>query len=459
MSATPNTIQQKGLLFLNMFPTDLFFVYLLFLVLPFSRRIYLLGVGINPFYFIGLIGLCLFLLRRVFSDQKLIPEHPLFPYVAMVVVVLFVSILQSRFIPENAHIIRDSLLNYPFIRSFLRVIFLTSLMGISVYIFSTLTTKEKLEKAINFLLYSTTIVCLLLLVAYFLKVFLADITFLNPFLTIHFERGIRINGFFTEPGILAAFLLVTLPLTVTMCWLTSQKRYILMLLIQTIVFVLTFSRGAFLALFFGVILTLFLFVYRKMPKHFFKHYSLTKKKIFIFFSLLFMVLFLLGFFAVASQPFIAQNPQTSWSLKNRIFTTEYALEAFSDHPFMGVGYGNFIFHTGLIYNKDLYHKPFAPYPDVNNLFLQPFVETGIIGAFFFLLLFCTLSSQLMKSIFSSNTFVSTLSWSVFFTFVSLLLLTQFFTLNHFLFPWMWGGIFLRSVYFEYIESDNSRKNT
>jgi O-antigen ligase len=77
--------------------------------------------------------------------------------------------------------------------------------------------------------------------------------------------------------------------------------------------------------------------------------------------------------------------------------SHYALEAFQQHPWLGVGYENYNFYTGQRYYYGLYDFNLN-WPEVNNYPLKVLTELGIVGMFCFVILNITFYYTLLKAI-------------------------------------------------------------
>ena len=83
-----------------------------------------------------------------------------------------------------------------------------------------------------------------------------------------------------------------------------------------------------------------------------------------------------------------------------------AAQMFKEHPFLGVGYGNYQVHSKGDFFKRKVDKRYRVPRRVHNDFLEKFVETGIIGGLLYLAIFLFLLWSLYK-IYKKNTSIPT----------------------------------------------------
>jgi len=232
---------------------------------------------------------------------------------------------------------------------------------------------------------------------------------------INGKKHIRAYGTFQHPNILAAFLLILLFITIAElvsrifpCMATKNlsahktvgrdrpvkvshetilsfipMNYIWLLLSTTgLGFFLTFSRSAFLGLFFGLI------AYIILISH---HRDLIKRlkgsfKIMAFF---FIVLILIAVALLNETSIIS-----SQSLQERKLYQYVSYETISNHPFRGIGVGQTVINTYYAYPK----LESWQYQPVHNIYLLVSSELGIIG---FILLILFLISFFSPILFNS----------------------------------------------------------
>lgn len=98
---------------------------------------------------------------------------------------------------------------------------------------------------------------------------------------------------------------------------------------------------------------------------------------------------------------LLKNRLTSYqnAIETRGFTTRIALETIKQHPFIGIGWGNFIPQAlEITQNQSLEQWQIQP---VHNIYLLIFAEIGIIGLLIFLIFLTSLLKQAFSQIKSS----------------------------------------------------------
>lgn len=202
-------------------------------------------------------------------------------------------------------------------------------------------------------------------------------------------------GLFGNVNFFAEYLIVPLPLAVSLFFAARNRIHKIFLLIGILAIggslILTFTRGSYLAI--GISsLFMFLLYLASRGKSFIKEH----KKIFIFIlALIILVTFLFALpnplnkpgtaiSKIKSRISISQFTESS-SLKRRIAIWKFTVLMIKDHPLLGSGIGTYKYNT-LKYqaeffkqgeNRSLYPHGFAD--KAHNEYLQLWAEIGIVG--------------------------------------------------------------------------------
>ena len=124
-----------------------------------------------------------------------------------------------------------------------------------------------------------------------------------------------------------------------------------------------------------------------------------------------------------------------WSTRTRMITYEYALDAFRQHPWLGVGYENYNFYTGNKVYLGLLDFNIT-WPEVNSYPLKVLAEQGIIGflsfLFFVVMFFYSLFSARRKT---NDPFLKALLEGYIATFVGISIILLF--TSNIIKPYLW----------------------
>jgi len=205
----------------------------------------------------------------------------------------------------------------------------------------------------------------------------------------------QVFGLFGNVNYFAEYLIVPLPIAVSLFFASKNKMKKLLLLIGILAMasslILTFTRGSYLAFGSALIVMFFLFLASR-DINFIKN----NKKIFIIIILAVIMITSLFFIPtplnksgtaiskIKSRISITQLTQ-DFSIKRRIATWKFTVLMIKDHPLLGSGIGTYKYNT-LKYqaeffaqgeNRSLYPYGFAD--KAHNEYLQLWAELGIIG--------------------------------------------------------------------------------
>jgi O-antigen ligase/Tfp pilus assembly protein PilF len=215
----------------------------------------------------------------------------------------------------------------------------------------------------------------------------------------------QVFGLFGNVNYFAEYLIVPLPLAISLFFATRNRAYKILLLVGVLAMggslILTFTRGSYLAIGISSLFMFFLYLTSR-GKGFIKEH----KKIFIFIlALIILVTFLFALpnplnkpgtaiFKIKSRISISQLTKDT-SLKRREAIWGFTALMIKDHSILGSGLGTFKYNS-LSYqakffdqgeNRRLY--PYGIADKVHNEYLQLWVELGIIGLGIFLWLIIT----------------------------------------------------------------------
>ena len=204
---------------------------------------------------------------------------------------------------------------------------------------------------------------------------------------------IRPYGGLPHPNLLAAFLFLSI-FFLYFIWLRKKHTSVINCLITFalgwLIFCLglTFSR-VIIAVFVLASLTYFIFVFREAKKK--KDKELFRRLVFV--SILFFVF--CSLFVVLAWPEVSSR--FSLSIKEqavvlRSFYNQTALSIIKEHPFLGIGLGNFVWEIRQMLHllAGWLHQP------VHNLYLLIAAETGLIGLVLFLMFIFQLLKRFIK---------------------------------------------------------------
>lgn len=205
----------------------------------------------------------------------------------------------------------------------------------------------------------------------------------------------QVFGLFGNVNFFAEYLIVPLPIAVSLFFTTQNKLKKILLLIGIIVMgaslTATFTRGSYLG--FGVSLIFMSFLFLIFQG---KNFIKKNRKIFI---IILTVVIIITFLFIIPTPLnksgtaiekiksrisISQLSQSS-SIKRRIATWKFTILMIKDHPLLGSGIGTYKYNT-LKYqaeffkqgeNRSLYPHGFAD--KAHNEYLQLWAEIGIVG--------------------------------------------------------------------------------
>lgn len=191
-----------------------------------------------------------------------------------------------------------------------------------------------------------------------------------------------------DPNDTAMILITGIPLA--LYWFARTSRIVVKGLMAVLVLmlmfgmVLTASRGGFVAL---AAVTLIMFLRKPSFK-----------------STLLGIFLVAGLLAVAPHSYwdrmttlvTGHEPHGERSLSSRVTLLKAGLITLADHPLLGVGPGNFGEAFAQRTTKLTHLRSAGPYPVAHNMYLQFFVENGLIGGAWFLAVFVWAAFSLLR---------------------------------------------------------------
>lgn len=374
----------------------------------------------------------LFISEKKETIAKRMATHidiPLF----LLLMVMAISIIQTIYLPNNPTISLNRIYNYPWIKGILKLLLFAVYIVLFYVIQAYLSTKEDIKTWLTRYMAIGCIVAVYGIIAFGIYVGTDYYVSIDGYpAVVDVDNDLpRIKATEQEPSFFGFYLITIIPILLALFirqWREKKEvcpNIILcgVLSITLLALFLTGSRSTLLALVFSVITLFFL---NKEKKGFFhycrditgscKHilsplYTRAKKGITavitskqgITLSLLCLILF--GFLVtqhwetitskatlIIDQGILAQTVGTFsnaygkfWSTRTRLLMSGYALDAFRQHPWLGVGYENYNFYTGNKVYLGLLDFNIT-WPEVNNYPLRILTEQGIIGFLAFLFL-------------------------------------------------------------------------
>lgn len=354
-------------------------------------------------------------------------DIPLFLFGAIIVL----SILQTVYVPDNPPINLNRIHNYPWIESILKAGILAVYVCLFYCVQALLSTKEEIKKWLTRYMTIASVVSIYGILAFL--VFLGSGYYISidgyP-AVVDLDNDLpRIKATEHEPSFFGFYLMTIIPVFLAVAvrqirekTIFYKNQVILFFLGTTLLALfLSGSRSAILAFIFSAGTLFFL---NKDGQQFYQYARsyveyilliinrmkqqakqtvarIIASKLAIAFVLLFLIT--IGFFITMNWTVVASKSAQIieegilgptigtfsdaygkfWSTKTRLMTAGYALDAFQQHPWLGVGYENYGFYTGNKLYLGLLEFNIT-WPEVNNYPLRVLAEQGIIGFIAFL---------------------------------------------------------------------------
>lgn len=278
-----------------------------------------------------------------------------------------------------------------------KLLFLLSFVPLYFIVANFALNKERSIKIIKFLVYGAGFISLIGILQFILQFFIGiDATLklwqliISPFLGNSFSQAVfqnpswlvgisgntymRAIAFFPDPHMFAFYLGMILPFAIALFWENKKKIYLIIAGLILVADLLTFSRGGYLGLLSGIILSFFIFRKELLSK-----FSLKK---FIAVNIFVLVVATIIIFPnPISQRLISSFDISEGSNTGRMETWKQSLNVIINNPW-GVGLGNYALEI----------KPSADYREPiysHNVYLDIASETGILNALIFVWLIVT----------------------------------------------------------------------
>lgn len=288
-----------------------------------------------------------------------------------------------------------SLINAPNVeRSVVVLTFTAFTILVSLFLPNILTSEAKLKTMITAIIIGMGVTCLFGIYQFAgdLAGLPTSLTGLRELYTKNVLGFPRIQSTALEPLYFANYLLLPLSLLLTLFLRKlspfSRNLSLLLLLVAGVNFVLTVSRGGYIA---GMVSLLFIAAF-------------TFKQLFTLRNLLTVILVVALVSAIsirflnqgeALEKFVehAQNIFGGASYSERVETYEIAYRAILEHPVLGIGMGSF----GPYASYHPYVVPSQGYQIVNNEYLELAAENGLLGLAAFVLILVTVGVRSVKA--------------------------------------------------------------
>lgn len=266
------------------------------------------------------------------------------------------------------------------------------------------------------------------------------------FLRDEYKKGVfpfpRVQATFLEPLFFANFLLIPILIAVKKAFEKPADKLISFFLFLTLVaFILTLSRGAYLALVvsFLAFSSPMILIFRHKFSKFIPILLTTVVAVIFSYSLIYFSTGQSGvnsYVSQATKTTDVDNPSAVSDL-DYLRTRNYTVEVAQNHikqNFLGIGTGAF----GSLPEFKLL-KDQGRYQTVNNEYLEILVENGVVGFVLFLLLIISILVSVYRQILASKDFSSTMFLAIFLGW-----LVQYLTFSnlYLIYIWVFAGLML-----------------
>jgi O-antigen ligase len=189
-------------------------------------------------------------------------------------------------------------------------------------------------------------------------------------------RVLRSYGAFSHPNVFGGYLVIAIALTILFLWQEKKQKFwwYALIALEFLAVLLTFSRSSWIA---GAVLVsgFFMFWIFRRKKNIDLNLSFIPKITILFFSI--GVIFCFFALPLIQNRIIGSSSHEIRSINERISGSKEAFEIFQQHPFFGVGIGNYTAATAEL-NPG---KPGYEYQPVHNVALLLLAELGLFGVF------------------------------------------------------------------------------
>ncbi len=421
--------------------------------------------------------------REVVAEKiKTVLDIPLLLFFCIVIL----SVFQSQYVPPNPPLSWPKVIYYPWIEGIVKILILGGCFSIYYGMQYLLDTKEKIKKCV----YSYGILGVILafygifaLVWYLTSGSL--ITLFNQHAVDHVVGDIpRVVGTEKEPVFFGLYLMTALPVFYALCFVQPHEKekqnfYNRKMLLRgsfllTLALFGTSSRSAIL----GFICSLFALFFLFKEERTYVQYSkeICRRILSVFSSkktktIVILLLLVSAVFGMVHKEQVSEGIQKTiivpivgtfdkdygkfWSTKTRVIASTYAIDAWKQHPWLGIGYEGFNFYSG----NNVYHGIILAnvrWAEVNNYPLKVLTELGIVGFFSFLFLLGTLFFYIIRAIKrTTNIFLQTLLRGYLASFVGVGIILLFSSVI--ILPYLWVNLGIVVAIIREIEKEHKEE--
>ena len=419
---------------LAIFKSPIFGIFLVAFLLPFERigSYDIAGITVRASQIFALIALVAWILIFLAKKKNFDAKNPILIPISFFVAISSLSIIKA----------------VNFQRAILVFLFSAFVIAIALMIPNLVKRKEHLDKIIKIILISCFVVS-----CFGIYQFLGDVAGLSPSLTglrEHYTSEVfgfpRVQSTCLEPLYFANYLLI--PISLCLALLSGKKEgsrfsirplYLVLILgLASVNLILTLSRGGYLGFVTVIFLSLIVFF-----RSFF-----TWRKVLIF-ILIILVAFISVYYFLklagrkeALETFLRQatNITQGPAVVERTSAYEEAWKLFKEHPWLGIGVGNF----GPVYAE---HSQIIPeeigWPIVNNEFLEILAEVGIFEFLSFLAFIVVLIVYSIRAIkLTKDSYLKTILIGLLIAFCGILVQYQTFSTLYILHIWFLIGLMI-----------------
>ncbi len=406
-------------------------------LLPLERFNIYMGFSLSPLIlYIPIILLSIFTnFKEIKKQIKLYPINKTIIY--SLLLILLAIIVTDVFAINRFLSLKSSI--YVFITVFM---FIFGYLYISIY--------KNIKTIINSIIVSDLIVSIYGIIQFISYLFfkkdriglykILHSSTINPsyfLITIHHISILRPDSTFTDVNTAAGYILLSLPMILTLYILNKRKKYneyinrylINLSPIIAIYFILTFSKSAFIGLFIIILYLIYI-------------YKIYKNTLFKYFFTLTVILVLAISYKINLIKYVYTKEK--YSYLGHFILTKYSYYIFEKHPITGTGIGSFTYYFGT------YIKPYIQYY-YNNIDNPPVIllwlsEIGLIGFIAYLNFFINYFRDIVGSNHRKSTLRKYLEKAFIAGIIGILIANLFHSYLTLIFNWELMGVFLGIIY-------------
>lgn len=458
------------------------------------------GFTIYPSYLFGFLSLVLLSLIKISNKDTHIITSSVDCWLAAFIAVIFLSVLQSRFIISGLFVPMSGSVSVftriPYLRSLSQAAAMLFMVLIYFLVLSVVNDKRMLKNVVMTIVITTSAVCILgifavieynLLKRGWIRHQILSSLIIDPLASGN--RGLRLRGLTPEPLIFGAYLASFIPIAISVYlarWFNKRFMQAAILLSFAALF-FTFSRGGWL----GLIIALAVMLVLNFKKAF---SALLKRCVFpnCYFTFILLLLIASSVFYFNQSKIASETGEKSliesikhgtvdqaallssiknihnvkyeigggdlnnispvqWGTLMRLNDIVAGLKMFADHPVLGIGWGNYIFQY-LRYDPKIIGWWWIKWPETQNrpgtpvccnLFVSIAAETGLVGCFVFVILIAAilrLSIRGLKNCHDSG--VKMVMTGLLASLVAVTIAYQFFSTFYYPFFWVFLALLI-----------------